>query len=81
MCRYLNTRMRKSTISNLSTFIFHYMKDNFVILLVHLSQHTFIDLLFVSHSLRFPKHYTDNHLPWLIFLEITDASEMNSYCV
>lgn len=55
--------------------------DDFVIPLVCLSQYTFVDLLFVSYTLRFPKYYRDNHLAQLIFLEITDASEMNSYCV
>lgn len=66
---------------NMSAFIFLSMQDNFVILLVCLSQHTLVDLLFVSYALRFPKYYKDNHLPQLIFLEITDVSEMNSYCV
>jgi len=57
------------------------MQDNFVILLVCFSQHTFVDLMFVPSTLRFPKYYGDNHLPRLIFLEITDASELNSCCV
>lgn len=64
-----------------SSVCFYFPLDNFVILLVCLSQHTFVDLLFVSYTLRFPKYYRDNHLAQLIFLEITDASEMNSYFV